>query len=115
MRSSTSRPWSGWVRACTQVQEYVDVNETGTATLLQTLIRFPVERLVVASSMSIYGEGLYVDQEGQVVGQAERVAPAIRKGEWDPRDASGRSLTPVPTPETKPPALVPSKSRRECA
>jgi dTDP-L-rhamnose 4-epimerase len=89
-----------------QVQEYVDVNETGTATLLQTLIRLPVERLVVASSMSIYGEGLYVDQEGQVVGQAERVAPAIRKGEWDPRDASGRSLTPVPTPETKPPALV---------
>jgi dTDP-L-rhamnose 4-epimerase len=89
-----------------QINDYVDVNETGTATLLQALIRSPVQRLVVASSMSIYGEGLYVDLEGQVVEQAERNIAAIRQGDWDPLDPGGRTLTPVPTPETKTPSLA---------
>ena len=47
-----------------QVDDYVGVNDLGTAILLQALIERPVERLVVASSMSIYGEGLYRDAQG---------------------------------------------------
>ena len=42
-----------------EVAEYTAVNNMGTATLLEALIEQPVERLVVASSMSLYGEGLY--------------------------------------------------------
>src|SRR5918997_6714891 len=42
-----------------QIAEYTSVNGEGTAILLEALARKPVERLVVASSMSIYGEGLY--------------------------------------------------------
>ena len=89
-----------------QVQEYVDVNETGTATLLQALIDSPVRRLVVASSMSIYGEGLYVDGQGQPVEKAERRPEAVRGGEWEPLAPSGERLTPVPTPEDKTPCLA---------
>src|SRR5204863_3815461 len=40
-----------------QVAEYTSVNAVGTGVLLEALIERPVERLVVASSMSIYGEG----------------------------------------------------------
>jgi dTDP-L-rhamnose 4-epimerase len=49
-----------------QIDEYTSVNNLGSAILLQTLSKHPVERLVVASSMSIYGEGLYHDRYGQV-------------------------------------------------
>ena len=43
------------------------VNDLGTAVLLEALIERPVERLVVASSMSIYGEGLYRAPNGTLV------------------------------------------------
>ncbi len=39
-----------------QIAEYTSVNGEGTAILLEALARNPVERLIVASSMSIYGE-----------------------------------------------------------
>src|SRR2546423_8218706 len=42
-----------------QVAEYTSVNDFGTAVLLEALASRPVRRLVVASSMSVYGEGLY--------------------------------------------------------
>src|SRR4051812_46007232 len=47
-----------------EIAHYTAVNNLGTAVLLEALIEKPVERLVVASSMSIYGEGLYRSQDG---------------------------------------------------
>ena len=47
-----------------EIGEYVSVNSHGTAVLLQALLDHPVRRLLVASSMSIYGEGLYSDPDG---------------------------------------------------
>src|SRR5947209_16287916 len=38
------------------VERYTSVNDLGTAALFQQLIEKPIERVVVASSMSIYGE-----------------------------------------------------------
>lgn len=73
--------------------------------LLEALIEKPVSRLVVASSMSIYGEGLYRDADGNLLPGADRDREQLRARDWDPRDAQGRPLTPVPTPETKPPVL----------
>lgn len=88
-----------------QIADYVEVNSTGTAILLEELIRNPVERLIVASSMSVYGEGLYQDADGRLVSEATRNAEASN-GHWDIRDSAGRSLTPLPTPEHKRPLLA---------
>jgi dTDP-L-rhamnose 4-epimerase len=89
-----------------EVADYTSINNLGTAVLLEALIAHPVERLVVASSMSIYGEGLYRDAQGEVVAGAERTLDQLRRGEWELRDAAGRELTPLPTPEDKTPALA---------
>jgi|SRR5688572_3829556 len=40
-----------------QIAQYTSTNNLGTATLMEALSSKPVERMVVASSMSIYGEG----------------------------------------------------------
>src|SRR5690606_14946806 len=42
-----------------QIEHYTDVNNCGTAVLLEALANAPVKRLIVASSMSLYGEGMY--------------------------------------------------------
>jgi dTDP-L-rhamnose 4-epimerase len=88
-----------------EIQHYTSTNNLGTAVLLQELVRQPVERLVVASSMSLYGEGLYTDAQGSVVAAADRTFDQLRAGTWDACAADGRPLTPRPTPETKPPSL----------
>jgi dTDP-L-rhamnose 4-epimerase len=84
---------------------YVRNNEVGTATLLEALSKRPVARLVVASSMSIYGEGLCRDDSKRLVYPAERSTQQLRSARWELEDANGQSLTPVPTPESKPPSL----------
>ena len=89
-----------------QIAEYTSVNNEGTAVLLEALIERPVERLIVASSMSIYGEGLYATPEGEIVAGAERSLRQLQDHEWELHDRRGRPLQPVPTPESKPPALA---------
>jgi dTDP-L-rhamnose 4-epimerase len=88
-----------------EISEYTSVNSVGTGVLLEALLDHPVERLVVASSMSVYGEGLYLDRDGTPVAAVERPRADLEARRWEPRGADGRHLTPVPTPETKPPAL----------
>ena len=87
------------------VERYTSVNEVGTAVLFEKLIERPVRRVVTASSMSIYGEGLYLDADGRPVENAERRPSAGGTGGWDPLDSRGRPLSPVPTPEWKRPSL----------
>ena len=87
-----------------EIGTYSSVNEVGTATLLQAMIGLPVRKLLVASSMSIYGEGLMSDPRGRPV-EPQSGPPTIRRGQWDPKDAAGRPLRPLPTPEDKRPAL----------
>jgi dTDP-L-rhamnose 4-epimerase len=88
------------------VDRYVSVNDLGTAVLFQQLIAKPVKRVVVASSMSIYGEGLYRTADGALVDDAIRIPRTSPDQSWDPLDAQGRPLIPVPTPETKRPNLA---------
>jgi dTDP-L-rhamnose 4-epimerase len=88
-----------------EVAEYTGVNSYGTAVLLQALIEHPVRRLVVASSMSLYGEGMYRAHDGRMVPGFERSLQQLRSRKWEVRDARGRELSPVPTPETKQPGL----------
>jgi dTDP-L-rhamnose 4-epimerase len=89
-----------------EVTHYTRCNALATAALLEALARAPVERLVVASSMSIYGEGLYADAAGLPVEHARRRRAALAAGRWDPCGPDGAPLAPLPTPETKRPDLA---------
>src|SRR6476661_157386 len=88
------------------VERYTSVNDVGTAVLFEKLIERPVRRIVTASSMSIYGEGLYLDADGEFVEDAERQPRIGEEQGWDPVDARGRPLTPIATPEWKRPSLA---------
>ena len=88
------------------VERYTSVNDVGTAVLTEKLIDRPVRRLVTASSMSIYGEGLYKNAEGEFIENAERAPRTSDTQSWDPLDWHGRPLTAVPTPEWKRPNLA---------
>jgi dTDP-L-rhamnose 4-epimerase len=88
-----------------EMQSYMDTNTRGTAVLLEQLMKRPVERLVVASSMSIYGEGLYRTATGRFI-EAERSIARLRSREWEVIGPEGEVLKPVPTPESKRPALT---------
>ena len=89
-----------------QIAEYTSVNNLGTAVLAEAVAENPVQRLVVASSMSLYGEGLYRAPDGTARVVGERTHEQLRRAQWDWTDSEGNSLVPVPTPEDKPPALA---------
>jgi len=89
-----------------EVERYTSTNDVGTAVLFEALIDRPVRRVVTASSMSIYGEGLYRDAEGELVQDAERAGLKDGQSNWEPVDDLGRPLTPVATPEWKRPNLA---------
>jgi len=89
-----------------QIEKYTCTNNLGTAVLLESLIERPVERLVVASSMSVYGEGLYRDSEGRLYNDTDRSVHQLKEGFWEICRKDGMPLPPVPTPETKPPGLA---------
>lgn len=88
-----------------EISHYMGVNTQGTAVLLQELLsrRSRVEKLVLASSMSIYGEGKYL------CAQCGEMAPPLRSNEqlkskqWEMLcPTCGEALTPIPTDESKP-------------
>jgi dTDP-L-rhamnose 4-epimerase len=89
-----------------QIVDYTDVNNLGTATLLETIIERPVQRLVVASSMSIYGEGLYRAPDGTPIEGLERPRAQLERGDWELRLPNGERALPVATPESKRPSLA---------
>ena len=89
-----------------EIAHYTRTNNLGTAVLLEALVARPVQRLVVASSMSLYGEGLYRSAAGQVTEAGERSLGQLKRGDWELHDADGGVLQPVPTPESKGPALA---------
>jgi dTDP-L-rhamnose 4-epimerase len=89
-----------------EIERYTSVNNVGTAVLLEALIERPVERLVVASSMSIYGEGLYRSADGRIAAGCERTVEQLQRHDWEIYGSDGERLTPVATPETKTPALA---------
>jgi dTDP-L-rhamnose 4-epimerase len=88
-----------------EIVSYAEINELGTAVLLQALAGRQIERLVCASSMSIYGEGLAQRRSGEIAAPDERGVEQLRRGRWEVEDADGEPLKPLPTPETKGPSL----------
>jgi dTDP-L-rhamnose 4-epimerase len=89
-----------------EIARYVGANDLGTAVLLEALIEVPVARIVVASSMSVYGEGRYATRDGRLIDTVRRTPDDLRAGRWEPLSEAGEPLTPVPTPEDKRPDLA---------
>ena len=84
-----------------EIAHYTGVNATGTAVLLEGIIRNGVERLVVASCLSVYGEGLYRMISGALVEGRARPLFRLKARDWELHDAAGVCMFPVPTPESK--------------
>lgn len=88
-----------------EVVRYVDANTRGTAVLLELLANEPhqLEKIVVASSMSVYGEGAYRCAEHGKVFPRLRPDEQLARREWEVRcPACGLALEPIPTAEDKP-------------
>jgi dTDP-L-rhamnose 4-epimerase len=90
-----------------EIADYTSVNNLGTAVLLEGVLKHKnIQRMVVASSMSIYGEGLYKDTTGRICTAVDRTLQQIKAQDWELRNEDGDTLTPIPTPETKTPTLA---------
>ena len=74
-----------------QIAEYTSVNNLGTAVLLERLVKHRVDKLIVASSMSVYGEGRYVADTGDPYDHASRTTTQLKSREWETYD---RQVTP---------------------
>jgi dTDP-L-rhamnose 4-epimerase len=87
-----------------QVDRYVDVNTRGTALLLDILVnaRHHVQKVLVASSIGVYGEGAYTCASCGPVAPAIRSAEQLAARDWEQHcPACGRHVTSTPTPEHK--------------
>lgn len=88
-----------------EISHYMTANTLGTANLLQALLdtRSMPEKLVVASSMSVYGEGKYLCSECGEVAPPPRSSKQLHSKQWQARcPHCDRSVAPVPTGESKP-------------
>lgn len=84
--------------------EYVSHNDLGTAVLLREAAHTPgIERLVLASSMVVYGEGRYACPEHGPVRPGPRDVADLEAGQFEPPCPScGRALVPASVPEEAP-------------
>ncbi len=88
-----------------QIDRYVDVNTRGTALLLDILVntKHRVQKVVVASSIGVYGEGAYRCSTHGVVAPTIRPEPQLAARDWEQRcPACGEHVASIPTPEDKP-------------
>jgi len=88
-----------------EISRYVGTNTLGTAVLLQALLnrQSRVQKLIVASSMSIYGEGKYACENCGIVTPPLRPAQQLQEKQWEMVCSQcGSELKPIPTDESKP-------------
>ena len=88
-----------------EIAQYVGSNTQGTANLLQALLdaNLKLEKLIVASSMSIYGEGKYVCSKCGEVSPPPRSTEQLKAKQWEMLcPICSHRLKPVATDESKP-------------
>jgi dTDP-L-rhamnose 4-epimerase len=88
-----------------EIEHYMNVNAVGTALLLEAVIKKKIEKLIIASSMSMYGEGLYRAVDGSRCSPVERSLQQLKAGEWEISDESGAPLEAIATSEDTAPSL----------
>jgi dTDP-L-rhamnose 4-epimerase len=88
-----------------EIAPYMGINTQGTANLLQALLdrNDRLEKLIVASSMSIYGEGQYRCEQHGMVAPPPRATAQLKAKQWQIAcPECGQPLAPAPTSEGKP-------------
>jgi dTDP-L-rhamnose 4-epimerase len=89
-----------------EIERYTSINAMGAASVLQQVLerRDSIRKLLVASSMSIYGEGQYGNPKTGESGLAPWIRPESQLAgrQWDVLADDGTPLEPEPTAETKP-------------
>jgi dTDP-L-rhamnose 4-epimerase len=87
-----------------EIARYTSGNTLATAILAEEIRKMarPLRKVIVASSMSVYGEGAYRDGDGQVTYPTGRPAERLKNRLWEMVDEDGRTLEPIPTSEDKP-------------
>jgi dTDP-L-rhamnose 4-epimerase len=89
-----------------EIERYTSINAIGAAVVLEEVVerRAAIRKLVVASSMSIYGEGQYRNPRTGETGIAPGLRPEsqLAAKRWEPLADDGGPLEPEPTAETKP-------------
>ena len=101
-----------------KIRDYMEVNVIGTANILQLILDHEkdLKKLIVASSMSIYGEGAYSCKNCGKVYPKERSLKQLKEKKWELFCPNcGEILKPIPTPEDKPlyPASIYAISKRD--
>ncbi len=87
-----------------EIDRYVQTNAGGTGRLLDVLAneRHSVQRLVVASSRAVYGEGAYRTPDGRIVHPPSRSETDMLRGDFDVHMPGEEGLVAVPTHESAP-------------
>ena len=87
------------------IDYYVDVNCRGTGMLLEEIVggEHDIKKLIVASSMSIYGEGVYECGKCGKINPDFRGVKQLEEHDWEMKcPACGKTTKPAPTTEEKP-------------
>lgn len=84
-----------------EIERYTDVNVRGTAVLLDILINREahIKKIINASSRAIYGEGRYINDEGEYEYPEARLESDLKSGQFECRGKNGKILMPVATDE----------------
>jgi dTDP-L-rhamnose 4-epimerase len=97
---------TGTAQSMYNIRDYVDVNECGTAALLEAIAssKSRPRRVILASSRSVYGEGAYVSesQPDKIIQPAPRSKDQLDAHIWNPLDENRQAMKAVPTPESLP-------------
>lgn len=104
-------------QSMSEIVNYTRNNTLATAVILETLAKgqHKIERMAVASSMSIYGEGAYFSQKNNcILAPSPREMDQLQKKQWD-LYKDNEALIPIPTNESKPlmPASIYAINKRD--
>jgi dTDP-L-rhamnose 4-epimerase len=94
----------GVAQSMYEIERYVQGNDCVTAALLQAIVDrgAKIKKLVVASSMSIYGEGRYRCARCGLIAPPVRTEEQLKRRQWEVACSCGGPAEPVATGEDKP-------------
>lgn len=88
-----------------QIEKYVSINTLGTAVLLDAVVNsnLNIKKMIVAASMSSYGEGAYECEDCGKVYPSLRTEEQLKKNDWEQKcPKCKKTVKPIPTDEQKP-------------
>lgn len=85
-----------------EISHYMKTNAMGTAHLLNFIAneKHHIKKIIVAASMSSYGEGMYTCKQCGIVRPHLRTEEDVTSGQWEPVCPTCKgTITPIPTTE----------------